>query len=113
MAKERSPSVAKTSLDTVFKVARLDLAELARKDVFSPAGLKTLLNPNSVLDTPLAQHISNFTERAGTAIASLLPDTLGPLPLKNGYVQVRHANPPHYAFLACSIHQSHHVPRAA
>jgi hypothetical protein len=83
MAKERSPAKARAALDTVFAAARLDLAALAQKHVFNasnPLGsLKDVLSPlspNALLQTPLAEHILNFTMMEGTALASLLPDRL-------------------------------------
>ena len=93
MAKERSPAKARAALDTVFAAARLDLAALAQKHVFNasdPLGsLKGVLSPNALLQTPLAEHILNFTMMEGTALASLLPDHLGPLPLNRTYRQAR------------------------
>ncbi len=96
MAKERSPAKARAALDTVFAAARLDLAALAQKHVFNasnPLGsLKDVLSPlspNALLQTPLAEHILNFTMMEGTALASLLPDHLGPLPLNRTYRQAR------------------------
>jgi hypothetical protein len=93
MAKERSPAKARAALDTVFAAARLDLAALAQKHVFNasnPLGsLKDMLSPNALLQTPLAEHILNLTMMEGTALASLLPDHLGPLPLNRTYRQAR------------------------
>jgi len=95
MAKERSPAKARAALDTVFAAARLDLAALAQKHVFNasdPLGsLKDVLSPNALLQTPLAERILNFTTTEGTALASLLPDHLGPLPLNRTYIQARAA----------------------
>jgi len=95
MAKERSPAKARAALNTVFAAARLDLAALAQKHVFNASdplgGLKDVLSPNALLQTPLAEHILNFTTTEGTALASLLPDHLGPLPLNRTYIQARAA----------------------
>ena len=89
MAKEKKPAAARAALDAVFATARQNLADLAAHDVFGGDSLKHALNPNSLLETPLAQHALNFTDQVGTYLASLLPDHLGPFPINHSYIQAR------------------------
>ena len=89
MAKEKKPAAARAALDAVFATAHQNMADLAAHDVLGSDHLKHLLNPNSVVDTPAAQHVLNFTSQVGTYLASLLPNHLGPFPINHNFSQAR------------------------
>ena len=89
MAKEKKPAAARAALDAVFATAHQNMADLAAHDVLGSDNLKHLLNPNSLVDTPAAQHVLNFTSQVGTYLASLLPNHLGPFPINHNFSQAR------------------------